>query len=52
MLGVSRALAYRWIQDGTLPCLRIGHTVRVPVSALRDWINSSTRKAAVQPEAR
>lgn len=44
-LGISRALAYRWMQDGTLPTVRVpgGRTVRVPRAALRAWIDSRTQ---------
>lgn len=46
-LGISRALAYRWMQDGTLPVLRApaGRVVRVPRAALEQWIEENTRKA-------
>jgi excisionase family DNA binding protein len=45
MLGVSRALAFRWMQEGTLPTVRIpgARTVRVPQDALRDWISANTK---------
>lgn len=44
MLGISRALAFRWMQEGTLPTVRIpgGRTVRVPEDALRQWILEHT----------
>jgi excisionase family DNA binding protein len=46
-LGISRALAYRWMQDGTLPVLRApaGRVVRVPRAALEQWIAENTREA-------
>ncbi len=46
-LGISRALAYRWMQDGTLPVLRApaGRVVRVPRVALEQWIETHTRQA-------
>ncbi|MCZ2074617.1 MAG: helix-turn-helix domain-containing protein [Bryobacterales bacterium] len=49
VLNVSRALAYRWMQSGVLPVIRVpgGRTVRVPRSALLAWIERQT----VQPEA-
>jgi excisionase family DNA binding protein len=45
MLGISRALAFRWMQTGVLPTVRIGagRTVRVPKDALCDWIKANTR---------
>ena len=44
-LGISRALAYRWMQDGTLPALHApaGRVVRVPRAALEAWIEKYTR---------
>ena len=45
VLGISRALAYRWMQDGTLPALHapVGRVVRVPRAALQQWIEKNTR---------
>ncbi len=37
-IGVSRAKAYELIGAGTLPSIRIGSSLRVPVDALRAWI--------------
>ena len=43
-LGISRALAYRWMQDRTLPALHApaGRMVRVPRAALEEWIEKYT----------
>jgi len=48
LLNISRALAYRWMQDGTLPVLRApaGRVVRVPRVALEQWIEENTRGAS------
>ena len=45
-LKISRALAYRWMQQGLLPTVRIagGRTVRVPRHALLDWVRSQTHQ--------
>ena len=45
-LGISRALAYRWMQNGTLPVVRVpgSKTVRVPRAALLAWIESRTER--------
>ena len=53
VLGISRALAFRWMQDGTLPTVRIAgaRTVRVPEDALREWIRANTRGAGLKPLA-
>lgn len=43
-LGISRALAYRWMQNGTLPVLRVAgaRSIRVPRQALLDWVKENT----------
>lgn len=38
-IGVSRARAYELIAAGAIPSIRIGSSIRVPVEALREWIN-------------
>ena len=48
VLGISRAKAYQLIAAGTLPSLRLGTSVRVPVAALLDWI---TRQASERASA-
>jgi excisionase family DNA binding protein len=45
-LGISRALAYRWMKCGILPTLRQGKAVRVPRAALLAWIQQHTQEAA------
>ena len=44
LLGISRALAFRWMQNGILPTVRIpgGRTVRVPREQLLIWIDNRT----------
>ena len=42
-LGISRALAYRWMKNGTLPTVRVSRAVRVPRGALLDWIKRNTQ---------
>jgi excisionase family DNA binding protein len=44
LLGVSRALAFQWMQEGILPTVRItgARTVRVPRIALLEWIEQNT----------
>lgn len=38
VMGVSRSKAYELISSGTIPSIRIGGSVRVPLDALRAWI--------------
>jgi excisionase family DNA binding protein len=39
VIGVSRSRAYELIGSGQIPSIRIGGSVRVPVAALRAWID-------------
>jgi excisionase family DNA binding protein len=41
-LGISRALAYRWMQTGVLPTVRVSRSVRVPHDGLLRWIERNT----------
>lgn len=45
-LKISRALAFRWMQKGILPTVRVpgARTVRVPREALLDWVKTRTRQ--------
>ena len=38
-VGISRAKAYELINRGEIPSIRVGGCVRVPVDALRAWID-------------
>jgi excisionase family DNA binding protein len=48
VLGISRALAYRWMAGGVLPTVRIrgSRAVRVPREALLDWVERNTQQPA------
>ncbi len=37
-IGVSRSKAYELIASGTIPSIKLGGSVRVPVDGLREWI--------------
>jgi excisionase family DNA binding protein len=39
MIGVGRSKVYELLASGHLPSIRIGGSVRVPVDALRAWID-------------
>jgi excisionase family DNA binding protein len=45
-MGVSRSKAYALISSGAIPSIRIGGSVRVPVDALRTWIEVQLRERA------
>lgn len=38
-IGVGRSKVYELLASGELPSIRIGGSVRVPVDALRAWID-------------
>lgn len=40
LISVSRSRIYELIAAGTLPSIRIGSSVRVPVAALQAWIQN------------
>lgn len=46
LLGISRALAYKWAKDGTLPTIKKGKAVRIPRAALLRWIDEQTQNGA------
>jgi excisionase family DNA binding protein len=48
-IGVSRSKAYELVASGEVPSIRIGSSRRVPVTALREWIDrqvSANREAS------
>ena len=45
VIGVSRSKAYELISRGEIPSIKVGGCVRVPVAALRAWIDAHVREA-------
>lgn len=45
-LSLGRATAYRLVQTGELPSVRVGRAVRVPVRALDAWVSARTSGGA------
>ncbi len=39
LLGLSRSTVYTLVASGTLPAIRIGGAVRIPMDALQRWID-------------
>jgi excisionase family DNA binding protein len=39
LVGMGKSKVYELIAAGTIPCIRIGKSVRVPAEALRRWID-------------
>ncbi len=44
LLDISRSTGYAMIASGELPSIRIGRAVRVPVDALKQWVERQTTK--------
>jgi excisionase family DNA binding protein len=42
LLAISRSTGYALIASGKLPSVRIGRAVRVPVAALKQWVEQQT----------
>lgn len=42
LTGLSRAKAYGMVSAGELPVVRMGRSVRVPLVALRAWVQRNT----------
>jgi excisionase family DNA binding protein len=41
-LDISRSHAYRLVANGTIPSVRVGGSLRIPVAALQLWIEEHT----------
>ena len=48
-LGISRNAAYAAIHSGTIPALRVGRRLIVPIASFEAWLASST---ATEPSQR
>jgi len=43
-IGVSRSKAYELIAAGTIPSVKVGGCVRVPVDRLKTWVDQQVRE--------
>jgi excisionase family DNA binding protein len=50
-LGISRTKLYELIAAGEIPAVLVGKRMRVPVLALREWVERRVRVAEVQTSA-
>lgn len=44
-IGLGRSKVYELLASGTLPSIRIGGSVRVPVVALKEWIDAELKQS-------
>jgi len=47
-LGYSRAMTYQLIASGEIPSIKVGKSIRVPVAALKTWIDKQLREKVDQ----
>lgn len=45
LMGLSRSKIYELISEGAIPVVRIHKSVRIPMDALRHWIETHTSGA-------
>ena len=43
-LGIGKTLAWELVWQGVLPSVRLGRCVRIPLSALEEWIARRVRE--------
>ncbi len=43
-LGIGRSLAWRLVQEGEIPSVRLGRLVRVPMRQLEEWLQAQSRE--------
>jgi excisionase family DNA binding protein len=44
-LSISRSSIYQMLNRGDLPTVRIGRAVRIPTSALEEWVDRRVRES-------
>ncbi len=44
-IGIGRSKVYELLASGELPSIRVGSCIRVPVAALREWIDAQETSA-------
>jgi excisionase family DNA binding protein len=44
VIGLGRSKTYELISKGLIPSVRIGKSVRIPVAALRNWVEQQLRE--------
>ena len=50
MIGVGRSKIYELLAAGVVPSVRVGRSIRIPLAALRDWIDDQQRAQNAAPK--
>ena len=48
MIGLGRSKTYELVANGTIPSIRIGKSVRVPVMELKRWLEKQSNPEGEQ----
>lgn len=51
LLGVGRSKIYALLASGEVPGVRVGHSVRVPLEALRRWVANRALESEAGPDS-
>jgi len=43
LLSISERTLFTLTKEGTIPCIRLGHSVRYDVASLRKWISEQSQ---------
>ena len=46
MLGVGRTRLYELVSSGAIPVVMWGRSIRIPVKALKEWVEANQKDAA------
>ncbi|MBI1332244.1 MAG: helix-turn-helix domain-containing protein [Armatimonadetes bacterium] len=46
--GVGRTMAYEFVMSGQWPSVKIGRSLRIPLSGLNEWIEGKEKEATAR----
>jgi excisionase family DNA binding protein len=50
-LGISARTLWTWTKEGRVPCVRLGGSIRYPVSCLTHWLEEQALATRATPKA-
>jgi len=51
-IGMGRTAFYRLVKAQLIPSCRVGKSIRIPVNALREWVEKQTASNGPEPASR